>query len=101
MRTYTVCVFQDPDEPRFWIGFVPAAQAFSQGDTREHALEMTKDALETVLEHLLETGQPLPNDVGNSETAMRVTREEFELSNIELHVSHISVQTRVEGIVAA
>jgi predicted RNase H-like HicB family nuclease len=96
MRTYTVNLFQAPDEPQFWIGHVPAANAMSQGDTKEQALEMTRKALETVLEDLIETGQPLPKDAPDLETAQAQTRTWFGLPNIELHAARIFVRAVVQ-----
>jgi predicted RNase H-like HicB family nuclease len=80
MQTYTVLVFQDPNEPTFWLGCVPAVPAAkSQGDSFEHALEMTQEALELVLEHELEHGQKLPADVSDLERMIAETRSRFEL----------------------
>jgi predicted RNase H-like HicB family nuclease len=106
MQTYTVLLFQDPDEPTFWLGCVPAVPAaMSQGDSFEHALEMTQEALELVLEHDLQQGLTLPTDSMNLEQAMIETRERFELpSETTLHQARlsvgVSVQTREVSVAA-
>jgi predicted RNase H-like HicB family nuclease len=102
MQTYTVLLFQDRKEPTFWIGCVPAVPAaMSQGDSFEHALEMTQEALELVLEHDLEQGQKLPPDLSNLETAMAVTRERFELpAEATLHLAKLSIAVSVQAEVS-
>ncbi len=97
MRTYTVILFQDPDDPRFWIGHVPAVGASSQGDTRDHALEMTQEALELTLEHLIEHGQSLPDDVSDPEMARVQTRDRFEIPHVELHTARVGIQAVVNS----
>jgi predicted RNase H-like HicB family nuclease len=102
MQTYTVLIFQDPNEATFWIGCVPAVPAaMSQGDSFEHALEMTQEALELVLEHNLEQGQTLPTDSINLERAMIETRERFELpAETTLHQARLSVGVSVQAEVS-
>ncbi len=102
MRTYTVVVFQDPDDPTDWLGTVPAVRAAqSCGDTKEHALAMTQEALETVLEFLIERGQTWPDDVPDADTARSVARELYELGpEVELHLAQVSVQARVDTVAA-
>jgi predicted RNase H-like HicB family nuclease len=102
MQTYTVLVFQDPNEPTFWLGCVPAVPAaMSQGDSFEHALEMTQEALELVLEHDLEQGQAWPTDSMNLEQAMTETRERFELpSDVAIRQAKLSVAVSVQAEVS-
>jgi predicted RNase H-like HicB family nuclease len=102
MQTYTVLVFQDPNEPTFWIGCVPAVPAaMSQGDSFEHALEMTQEALELVLEHDLEQGQTLPSDLNNLEQAMAQTRKRFELpTETALHQARLNIAVSVQAEVS-
>jgi predicted RNase H-like HicB family nuclease len=102
MQTYTVLVFQDPNEPTFWLGCVPAIPAaMSQGDSFEHALEMTQEALELVLEHDLEQGQTLPSDMNNLEQAIAQTRERFELpTETTLHQAKLSIAVSVQAEVS-
>jgi predicted RNase H-like HicB family nuclease len=103
MRTYTVFVFQDPSEPTFWIGCVPAVPAaMSQGDSFEHALEMTQEALELVLEHMLEQGETLPQDVTNLGQALTETRARFELpEQASIRQAQVNLDVKVEARVAA
>ena len=102
MQTYTVLVFQDPNEPTFWIGCVPAVSAaMSQGNSFEAALEMTQEALELVLEHNLEQGQRLPADLNNLDQAMAETRERFELPpETTLHPARLGIAVSVQAEVS-
>ena len=61
MREYVVIVH--PDETGGYWTEVPAVPGCgSQGETMEEAIEMTKDAIEGVLETLIAHGKPLPEE---------------------------------------
>jgi predicted RNase H-like HicB family nuclease len=61
MREYVVVVH--PDETGGYWTEVPALPGcVSQGETIEEAIEMTKDAIEGVLESLQAHGEPIPED---------------------------------------
>ncbi len=59
---YTVIIEQDEDG--VYIATVPALPGCNTfGDTEEEAREMAKDAITLYIEHLLEQGEPIPQDV--------------------------------------
>ncbi len=61
MREYVVIVH--PDETGGYWTEVPAVPGCgSQGETMEEAIEMTKDAIEGVLETLRAHGKPMPEE---------------------------------------
>ena len=61
MREYVVIVH--PDETGgYWTEVPVLPGCGSQGETVEEAIEMTKDAIEGVLETLRSHGQPLPEE---------------------------------------
>jgi len=61
MREYLVIVH--PDETGGYWTEVPAVPGCgSQGETVEEAIEMTKDAIEGVLETLKAHGKPMPEE---------------------------------------
>ncbi len=61
MREYVVIVH--PDETGGYWTEVPAVPGCgSQGETMEEAIEMTKDAIEGVLETLKAHGKPMPEE---------------------------------------
>ena len=63
MREYTIIIH--PDETGGYWTEVPALPGCgSQGETVEEAIEMTKDAIEGVLESLRAHGKPIPEDKG-------------------------------------
>jgi predicted RNase H-like HicB family nuclease len=47
-------------EGGFWAEVPALPGCFAQGETYEEVLQNVLDAMELVLEHLRETGQPLP-----------------------------------------
>lgn len=66
MKTYQFRVVIEPDEDG-WFAFCPALEtkgAATGGDTREEALENIQEALEMVIETLIELEIPIP---GNEE----------------------------------
>ena len=61
MKEYVVIIH--PDETGGYWTEVPALPGCgSQGETLEEAIEMTKDAIEGVLETLRAHGKPIPED---------------------------------------
>ncbi len=61
MREYVVVVH--PDETGGYWTEVPALPGCgSQGETVEEAIEMTKDAIEGMLESFQAHGEPIPED---------------------------------------
>jgi antitoxin HicB len=61
MREYVIIVH--PDETGgFWTEVPALPGCGSQGETVEEAIEMTKDAIEGVLETLEAHGKPIPED---------------------------------------
>ena len=61
------------EEGGYWT-FVPAMPgAGSQGETVDEALEMTREAIELMIEALTEDGLPIPEDVDAIESVSKVT----------------------------
>jgi predicted RNase H-like HicB family nuclease len=61
MREYVVIVH--PDETvGYWTEVPVLPGCGSQGETVEEAIEMTRDAIEGVLESLRAHGEPIPED---------------------------------------
>lgn len=61
MKEYTVIVH--PDETGgYWTEVPTLPGCGSQGETVEEAVEMTRDAIEGVLETLRAHGKPIPED---------------------------------------
>jgi antitoxin HicB len=60
MRSHTYSVILEPAEEGGFIVHVPTLpEVVTEGDTVEEALAMAKEAIELVLEHRLERGQPI------------------------------------------
>ncbi|WP_337071980.1 type II toxin-antitoxin system HicB family antitoxin [Klebsiella aerogenes] len=55
----------EPDSGGFVVSFPDIPEALTQGDTREEALEMARDALVTAFEFYFEDGErvPAPGDI--------------------------------------
>ncbi|WP_243093399.1 type II toxin-antitoxin system HicB family antitoxin [Thermus thalpophilus] len=71
MPTYTALVYEDPENPGYWIAEFPALpQAHSFGRSPEEALVHAKEALELVLSFLQEEGRTLPPDVRVAEVSV-------------------------------
>ena len=56
---YTVLIEHDPEED-LYVATVPALSIVSQGNTRQEALDMIREAAEVAIEGLKATGQPVP-----------------------------------------
>lgn len=64
MKTYQFRVVIEPDEDG-WFAFCPTLEtkgAATGGDTREEALKNIQEALEMVLETLIELNMPIPDN---------------------------------------
>jgi predicted RNase H-like HicB family nuclease len=69
MRSYTFKVVLEkdkwPDEPEekaVWRAYIPALpSAHAWGNTQQEALENLKDAVDLIIEDLLERGEPIPS----------------------------------------
>jgi len=56
------------DEDGVWIAEVPSLPGCSTfGETREHALERVREAIDVYIEALEEDGLPIPPDFDNAE----------------------------------
>ena len=71
MREYTVVIHPDEDGG-FWTEVLALSGCGSQGESIEEAIEMTKDAIEGVLEMLADHGEPIPEDTGNMVVKVQV-----------------------------
>ena len=61
---YTVLVYEaDADEGGYWATVAELPGCYTQGESFEAIEENIKDAIETYLEALRDTGQPLPEPV--------------------------------------
>ncbi len=101
MKTYTALLFRDPTDPEVWLGAVPAVRGVhSFGDTREHALEMTAEALEGMLELLFEIGERIPNDETDLEPAKVEWRELLGQSDVQFETAKITVRAEVMHVAA-
>lgn len=64
MPGYEYTIILIPAEEGGYIVDVPALPGcMTQGETREEALEMAKDAIKGYLECLIEDGEPIPADI--------------------------------------
>ena len=69
MKEFTVVIHPDIDGG-FWTEVLALPGCGSQGESIEEAIEMTKDAIEGMLESLNAHGEPIPED--NSEMIVKV-----------------------------
>ncbi len=68
LRSYTFKVVlerdkwpDEPDEKAVWRAYVPALPAaHAWGDTQQEALNRLKDAVDLIIEDMLERGEPIP-----------------------------------------
>ncbi len=101
MKTYTLLLYRETLEPRTWYGVVPAVRGvLSDGDSLEEAVQMTTDALEGMLEAMLEQGESLPSDAFDLETAKRWAEELFAGSALEFLTRQAKVKIGVNAIAA-
>ena len=70
--SYTYTVILEPAEEGGFVVHVPALpEVCTEGDSEDEALAMAKEAIELVLEHRLERGQPIPK--GDAPNVHQVT----------------------------
>ena len=72
MRTYTVIVYR-AEEGGYWTDVPSLPSVGSQGETVEEALEMTREAIELMIEVLTEDGKPIPEDEDAIESVSKIT----------------------------
>ena len=61
MKTYTYTIKLEPAEEGGYIVTVPALPGcVTQGETKEEALTMARDAIHVYLESLISDGEPIP-----------------------------------------
>jgi antitoxin HicB len=72
MRTYTVVVHK-AEEGGYHTSVPALPGAGSQGETVDEALEMTREAIELMIEALTEDGKPVPEDADAIESVSRIT----------------------------
>lgn len=64
-KTYTVVL--EPAEEGGFVVHVPALpEVCTEGDTEAEALANAREAIEVIIEHRLERGQPIPPDNASS-----------------------------------
>jgi antitoxin HicB len=96
MPAFTVVLFQDPHQPEFWIGSVPAIRGVhSQGETRDEALQMTTLALEGTLELFFELGKFIPSDMTNFDLALAQIKDDYGLAEGYFDVVKVDLSVRV------
>ena len=71
-RVYTVVVHK-AEEGGYWTSVPALPGAGSQGETVDEAIEMTKEAIELMIEALTEDGLPIPDDVDAIDSVSKVT----------------------------
>ena len=71
-RVYTVVVHKAEDGG-YWTSVPALPGVGSQGESVDEALEMTKEAIELMIEALVEDGLPIPEDVDAIDSVSKVT----------------------------
>jgi antitoxin HicB len=64
MRRYTVVLVPEPEAGGYSVTVPALPGLFTQGDSREDALDAAREAIAFHLESLAEEGQPIPDDSG-------------------------------------
>jgi predicted RNase H-like HicB family nuclease len=64
MRRYTVVLVPEPEVGGYSVTVPALPGLFTQGDSREEALDAAREAIVFHLESLAEEGQPIPDDDG-------------------------------------
>ena len=62
MKRYTVVLVPEPDEGGYSVTVPALPGLFTQGDTRQAALDAARDAIAFHIECLAEEGAPIPDD---------------------------------------
>ncbi|OGF54952.1 MAG: hypothetical protein A2Z21_02845 [Candidatus Fraserbacteria bacterium RBG_16_55_9] len=71
MKSYTFKVVlekdkwpEEPDEKAVWRAYIPALPAaHAWGDSQQQALENLRNAVELILEDMVERGEPIPDEL--------------------------------------
>ena len=71
MKSYTFKVVlekdkwpDEPDEKAVWRAYIPALPAaHAWGDTQQQALDNLRNAVELILEDMVEHGEPIPQEL--------------------------------------
>jgi predicted RNase H-like HicB family nuclease len=71
-RTYTVVVHR-AEEGGYWTSVPALPGAGSQGETVDEALTTTREAIELMIEALIEDGKPVPEDADAIEAIRKVS----------------------------
>ena len=104
MNTYTLLLYRnphDPDEPHAWYGIVPAVRGvISDGDSLEEAVTMTTDALEGMLEVILEHRQALPENIFDLAAAKQWASELFGDVALEFETREAKIKIGVNALAA-
>lgn len=72
LRTYRVVLHQDPGSTAWWVTVPALPGCFTQGDTRDQALERAKDAIACHIAGLVADGEPVPEDTAVEMDTVRV-----------------------------
>ena len=73
MRAYTFTVVIEKDEDGRFLAVCPALQGcYTEGDTKQQALEMIQDAVKLHLEDRLEMHEPIYEEVGVSKVKVKL-----------------------------
>jgi predicted RNase H-like HicB family nuclease len=64
MRRYTVVLIPEPEEGGYSVAVPALPGLFTQGETREEAIDAAREAIAFHLECLAEEGEPIPDDDG-------------------------------------
>ena len=104
MKTYTLLLYRnphDPDDPQAWYGIVPAVQGvLSDGDSLDEAVTMTTDALEGMLEVILERGHALPENTFDLAAAKQWASELFGDVALEFETKEAKIKIGVNALAA-
>ncbi len=73
MKDYNFTVVVERDEDGNFLAIVPALQGcYTEGSTKEEALELIKDAIALHVEERLEAGEPIYEEVFSGQLAIAV-----------------------------
>ncbi len=73
MTEYRFTVVIEKDEDGRFVAICPALQGcYTEGETEEEARELIKDAIRLHVEHRLESGEPIFQEVGIAEITVAV-----------------------------
>ena len=73
MTEYKFTVVIEKDEDGRFVAICPALQGcYTEGETEEEALQLIKDAIRLHVEHRLEAGEPIYEEIGATEVSVAV-----------------------------